>query len=77
MAKKSKTLGSTRTRKGGGLTRRPRGRPPHTEDPPVPLATTIPRSIDRALRQLAADTDRPMSEHLAHALRTYIRRQKN
>lgn len=29
------------------------GRPKHTDDPPVILATNIPKSLDRALREYA------------------------
>ena len=32
-------------------TKRGRGRPKHTDDRPVFLATTIPKSLDRALRE--------------------------
>ena len=32
------------------------GRPKHKDDPPVILATTIPKSLDRALREHAKVT---------------------
>jgi len=51
-----------------------RGRPPHTDDPPVLLSTSIPRSIDRLLRQLSTTLQRPRSELLADAIRAYARR---
>jgi hypothetical protein len=50
------------------------GRPKHKDDPPVILATTIPKSLDRALREHARVTGRPRSEHLADAIRAYLRR---
>jgi len=50
------------------------GRPKHKDDPPVILATTIPKSLDRALREHAKVTGRPRSEHLADAIRAYLRR---
>ena len=50
------------------------GRPKHKDDPPVILATTIPKSLDRALREHAKVTGRPRSEHLADAIRAYVRR---
>ena len=36
------------------------------------LATTIPKSLDVALREHAKATGRPRSEHLAAALRAYL-----
>jgi hypothetical protein len=54
--------------------KRGRGRPKHTDDPPVILATTIPKSLDKALREHAKATGRPRSEHLAEAIRTYLKR---
>jgi len=54
--------------------KRGRGRPKHTDDPPVILATTIPKSLDRALREHARVTGRPRSEHLAEAIRAYLNR---
>jgi hypothetical protein len=50
------------------------GRPKHKGDPPVVLATTIPKSLDRALREHAKATGRPRSEHLAAAIRAYLRK---
>ena len=50
------------------------GRPKHTDDPPVILATTIPKSLDRALREHAKATATPRSEHLAAAIRAYLNR---
>jgi Ribbon-helix-helix protein, copG family len=50
------------------------GRPKHKDDPPVILATTIPKSLDRALREHAKVTGRPRSEHLADAIRAYLKR---
>jgi len=50
------------------------GRPKHKDDPPVILATTIPKSLDRALREHAKVTGRPRSEHLADAIRAYLGR---
>jgi hypothetical protein len=54
--------------------RKRRGRPPHTDDPPVFLGTTIPSSIDRMLRDMADRLERPRSEILADAIRAYARR---
>ena len=51
-----------------------RGRPPHTDDPPVLLSTSIPTTTDRLLRRLSADLKRPRSELLADAIRAYARR---
>jgi len=34
--------------------KRGHGRPKHTDDPPVILTTTIPKSLDRALRERSA-----------------------
>ena len=51
-----------------------RGRPPHTDDPPVLLSTSIPTSIDHLLRDLSATLQRPRSELLADAIRAYARR---
>jgi hypothetical protein len=56
--------------------KRPRGRPAHVTDPPVLLATTIPESLDRLLREIARETGRPRSEHLVRALRAYCRRYR-
>jgi hypothetical protein len=56
--------------------KRKRGRPKHADDPPVVLATTIPKSLDRALREFAKSSGRPRSEHLAAALRAYLRHNK-
>jgi hypothetical protein len=53
--------------------KRGRGRPKHSEDPPVILATTIPKSLDRALREHAKLTGRPRSEHLSEAIRAYLK----
>jgi hypothetical protein len=50
------------------------GRPKHADDPPVILATTIPRSLDGALREHAKVTGQPRSEHLAAAIRAYLKR---
>jgi hypothetical protein len=44
----------------------------HTDAPPVILATTIPTSLDRALREHAKVMGRPRSEHLAAAIRAYL-----
>jgi hypothetical protein len=38
------------------------------------LATTIPKSLYDEFRALAKASDRPQSEHLADALRAYLRR---
>lgn len=54
-----------------GPKKRGPGRPKHKEDPPVILATTIPKSLDRASREHAKVTSRPRSEHLADAIRAY------
>jgi len=51
-----------------------RGRPPHTDDPPVLLSTSIPTSVDLLLRELAEKLSRPRSELLAEAIRAYARR---
>jgi len=55
---------------------RRRGRPPHLDDPPAKLATTIPGSLNLRLRSLAARTGRPVSEHLAKALVSYLKRHE-
>jgi hypothetical protein len=57
--------------------KRKRGRPQHKEDPPVILATTIPKSLDRALREHAKATGRPRSEHLAAAIRAYLKKGRS
>jgi hypothetical protein len=49
------------------------GRPKHTDDPPVKLMTTIPKSIDRLLTVLKERTGRPRSELIAEALRSYAK----
>ena len=54
--------------------RKRRGRPPHTDDPPVFLGTTVPTSIDRLLRNLADRQEQPRSKILADAIRAYARR---
>lgn len=41
--------------------------------PPVILATTIPRSLARALREHAKATNKPRSEHLAAAIQAYLK----
>jgi hypothetical protein len=51
-----------------------RGRPAHSDDPPVLLATTVPQSVDRVLRELSAKTGRPRSELLSEAVQTLTRR---
>jgi hypothetical protein len=51
-----------------------RGRPPHSDDPPVFLGTTIPRSADNILRELSVRLGRPRSELLAEAIRFLSRR---
>jgi hypothetical protein len=56
--------------------KRGRGRPKHSDDPPVILATTIPKSLDRALREHAKATGRPRSEHLAEAIRAYLKKAR-
>jgi len=53
-----------------------RGRPAHTDDPPVLLSTSIPTTTDRLLRRLSADLKRPRSELLADAIRAYARRAR-
>jgi hypothetical protein len=50
------------------------GRPPHLDDPPVLLSTTIPTSVDALLRELSAATGRPRSELLTEAVRIMARR---
>ena len=50
------------------------GRPKHTDDPPVILATNIPKSLDRVLREHAKATGRPRSELLAEAIRAYLKK---
>ena len=57
-------------------TKRGPGRPKHADDSPVILATTIPKSLDRALREHAKATAKPRSEHLATAIRAYLRKEK-
>jgi hypothetical protein len=56
------------------IAKRGRGRPPHADDPPVLLSTSIPTSIDRILRELSAKLGRPRSELLADAITAYARR---
>ena len=51
-----------------------RGRPAHTDDPPVLLSTSIPGSVDRILRELAVRSGRPRSELIADAVLAYARR---
>jgi hypothetical protein len=51
-----------------------RGRPAHTDDPPVLLSTSIPSTVDRILRELSDRLERPRSELLAEAIRAYARR---
>ncbi|HYT73506.1 MAG TPA: ribbon-helix-helix domain-containing protein [Vicinamibacterales bacterium] len=51
-----------------------RGRPPHTDDPPVMVGTTVPTSINRLLMDLSRRLGRPRSEILADAIRAYARR---
>jgi hypothetical protein len=58
-------------------TKQKRGRPAHTDDPPVLLSTTIPTSIDRLLRDLSTRIGRPRSELVADAVRAYARRFPN
>jgi hypothetical protein len=55
-------------------TKRKAGRPPHVDDPPVLLSTSIPTSVDRTLRELSAVLGRPRSELLADAIRAYARK---
>jgi hypothetical protein len=43
---------------------------------PIVLATTIPKSLDRTLREHATATGKPRSEHLAAAIRAYVRKEK-
>jgi hypothetical protein len=54
-----------------------RGRPPHADDPPVFLGTTIPTSVDKLIREISATLGRPKSEILADAIRGYARRFPN
>jgi len=54
--------------------KRGRGRPPHLDDPPVALNTTIPESVDLLLRVLSAQTGRPRSELLTEAIRAQAKR---
>ena len=56
-------------------TARPRrGRPAHTDDPPVLLSTSIPTSTDRLLRDMSEKLSRPRSQLLSEAIRAYARR---
>jgi hypothetical protein len=55
-------------------TKQKRGRPAHSDDPPVLLSTSIPASADRLLRELSNRLERPRSELLADAIRAYARR---
>ncbi len=47
---------------------------PKRDDPPKMLATTIPESLYDAFRAFAKASDRPQSEHLADALRAYLKK---
>ena len=47
------------------------GRPPHKDDPPEMVGTTVPKSVNRLLKQLSTTLDRPKSEVLAEAIRAY------
>lgn len=51
------------------------GRPPHA-DPPVFIATNLPKSLRDQLKALAGATDIPMSEHLADAVAAYLWRAR-
>jgi hypothetical protein len=52
-------------------TRTRKGRPAHTDDPPVPFATTLPKSVVRTLNALHDQVKRPRSEIIAKALQLY------
>jgi hypothetical protein len=63
------TIRCMKTRAGGR-----RGRPAHLDDPPVMVGTTVPRSVYRLLNDLSVRLNRPKSEILADAIRSYSRR---
>lgn len=47
------------------------GRPPHA-DPPVFVATNLPKSLRDELRELARVSGIPMSQHLSDAVAGYL-----
>jgi hypothetical protein len=52
--------------------RRPRkGRKPHTDDPPMPFATTLSESTIKTLNDLHETIGRPRSEIIKKALQLY------
>jgi hypothetical protein len=52
-------------------TRKRKGRPAHTDDPPLPFATTLPTSVLQMLNQLHDTLGRPRSEIITKALNLY------
>jgi hypothetical protein len=47
------------------------GRPAHTDDPPMPFATTLSQSTITLLNELHEAIGRPRSEIIAKALQLY------